>query len=56
MQERIVSRLYQMKDYALAMREHEDQPSTTRKVRHATLGLCIEVIYIPILEQDGQHE
>lgn len=48
----VTSRLYQMKDWALAQREHESHPSITRKVRHPSLGLCVEVIYIPVLEED----
>lgn len=53
MRERVTSRLFQMKDWSLAMREHEDHPSTYRKVRHPSLGLCVEVIYVPILEEES---
>jgi hypothetical protein len=52
--ELVSSRLYEMKDYARAMADHEQNASTTRKVRHPSLGLCIEVIYIPSIQEGGK--
>ena len=48
----ITSRMFTMAQYDDAMREHERIASITRKVRHPSLGLCIEVVYL-IPQVDG---
>lgn len=51
MREIVTSRLYMIKDWSKAQADHELNPSIVRKVRHPSLGLCLEVIYFPTLEE-----